>query len=126
MKPSPALLTSFLLFAPPVLSCFGAIGMLLAFQWIFPTSAVTPTTLFTPIAAALLCTAVGLILWLIGLGRFFSLTLKHNCKSRWFWWVAVASCILAVFSSPPAVVVALPTLLFLVFKRSRFLPGQPG
>ncbi len=118
----PAVLTSFLLFAPIIGGGIAAIAMMLAFQRISSTGAVNLSVLAGPIAAALIWTAAGLVLWLIGLGSFFVLTLKLSYKRVWFWRVAVVSSILLLFSS--TIVVALPALLFLVFGRSRLLPGK--
>src|SRR5450631_3479607 len=118
----PAVLTSFLLFAPLVGGGMTATAMLIAFQRMSSTGdAINISVLASPMATALLWTAIGIILWLIGLGSFLFLTLKLNYKRVWFWRVAVASSLL-LFSS--AIVVALPTLCFLVFGRSRFLPGH--
>jgi MotA/TolQ/ExbB proton channel family len=118
----PAVITSFLLFAPLVGGCLTVIAMMLTFQRISSTGAVNLSVLSAPIATALLWTLVGLILWLIGLGSFLFLALKLNYKRVWFWRIAVASSILLLFSS--AIVVALPMLCFLFFRRSSLLPGQ--
>jgi len=119
-----AVLTSFLFFAPLVGAGLTTISIMLVFQRISALGAVNLSVLAGPMATALVWTAMGTILWLIGLRSFLFLTLKLNYKRVWFWRMAVASSILGLFS--PTSVVALPTLLFLVFGRSRFLPGQLG
>ena len=120
----PAVLTSFLLFAPIVGGCITGIGMMVAFQRLSAAGPVSPSVLAGYVSAALLWTLAGLILWLIGLGSFLFLTLKLNYKYVWFWKIAVASCTLGLFSS--TIIVAVPMLLFLVFGRSRFLPKKLG
>jgi len=118
----PAVLTSFLLFAPLVGGGMTVMAVLIAFQRIpSPGGAVNLSVLASLMATALLWTAIGIILWLIGLGSFLFLTLKLNYKRVWFWRVAVTSSVLFLFSS--TIVVALPTLCFIIFGRSRFLPG---
>ncbi|MCE0522672.1 MAG: MotA/TolQ/ExbB proton channel family protein [Methylacidiphilales bacterium] len=122
----PAVLTSFLLFAPLVGAGLTAISIMLVFQRISALGEVNISALAGPMATALAWTAMGTILWLIGLGSFLFLTLKLDYKRVWFWRMAVASCILLIFSS--SFVAALPALCFLWFlfsRQSRLLPGQP-
>jgi hypothetical protein len=118
----PALLTSFILFAPIVGSCITGIAVTEAFQRMSSAGPVSLSVLGSYMGTALLWTAIGLILWPIGLGSYLFLTLKLEYKRVWFWRAAVASCILLLFSA--TIIVALPALLFLVFGRSRLLPGQ--
>jgi len=118
----PAFFTSFLLFAPLAGGCLAAIFIMLAFQRMGPTGAVNLSVLASAIGTALLWALAGIILWLMGLGGFLFLTLKLNYKRVWFWRVAVASCLLGLFSSTS--VVALPALCLLLFWRSRLLPPQ--
>jgi len=118
----PALLTSFLLFAPLAGGCLTALSVFFAFQRLSTAGEINTSVLASNIGTALLWTLAGIILWLIGLGSFLFLTLKLNYKRLWFWRVAVASCILGLFSS--TIVVALPTLCLLVCWRSRLLLVQ--
>lgn len=112
----------------PVFGIIGTvIGMLSAFHTIGQEGEAKPEALASDISFALITTAIGLSIGIIGLILMLTALFKFKYKATWLFWFLITISILMSIRFPGGTIIGICLLVYLITHRKEFqTPNDPA
>jgi flagellar motor component MotA len=105
----------------PLFGLFGSvIGMISAFQTMGEGGMGKPEALAEDIHFALITTAIGLVVGLVGLILMLIALFKFKYKEKWFFWFLIVISILMLPRVPAGTIIGMGLLIYLITHRNEF------